>query len=232
MALKEELEAAVATIFRSAWTEREGRVVPAPEDLALGNDAVKLDGTVLYADMSGSTALVDGYPSPFAAEVYKAYLTCAAKVLKSEGATITAYDGDRVMGVFIGDRKNSSAARAALKINYAVHNIVNVKLAAQYSSTNYKLAHVVGVDTSPLLVARIGVRNDNDLVWVGRSANYAAKLSAIGEVNTVFITDEVFQRLSDESKYGGNPPQLMWRPRQWTQMNDMAIHSSTWTWTI
>jgi len=47
---------------------------------------------------------------------------------------------------------------------------------------------VVGIDTSALFVARIGVRNDNDLVWVGRAANYAAKLTEIPEDNTVFVT--------------------------------------------
>jgi class 3 adenylate cyclase len=230
--LKDELDAAVVKIFRDAWTVRDGRVVPAPEDLGLGNDAVNLDGTVLYADMSGSTSLVDGYKPQFAAEIYKTYLTCAAKVLKSEGATITAYDGDRVMGVFIGDSKNSSAARAALKINYAVHKIVNARLADQYPKEGYKLAHVVGIDTSVLMAARIGVRNDNDLVFVGRSANYAAKLTAIEEINTVFITDAVFEKLNDEAKYGGDPRKLMWKPRQWSQMNSMRIHSSNWTWPI
>jgi class 3 adenylate cyclase len=74
------------------------------------------------------------------------------------------------MAVFIGDSKNTSAARAALKINWAVHKIVNPALLKTYTSSLYNLKHVIGVDTSSLLVARIGVRNDNDLVWVGRAA--------------------------------------------------------------
>ena len=85
MALKEELEASVGKIFRESWTERDGQIVPAPEDIRLGNDAVKLVGTVLYADMADSTQLVDDYPPHFAAEIYKSYLTCAAKIIKSEG---------------------------------------------------------------------------------------------------------------------------------------------------
>ena len=36
----------------------------------------------------------------------------------------------------------------------------------------------VGIDTSELFVARTGIRRANDLVWVGRAANHAAKLSA------------------------------------------------------
>ena len=56
------------------------------------NDGVNLDATVLYADMADSTALVDKYTKTFAAEIYKTYLHCAAKIITSEGGTITAYD--------------------------------------------------------------------------------------------------------------------------------------------
>lgn len=232
MALKEELEEAVAKIFRETWTERDGQDVPLPEDLKLGNDAVNLDATVLYADMSDSTKLVDSYKPRFAAEIYKAYLTCAARIVKSEGGSITAYDGDRIMGVFIGDMKNTVAARTALKINGAVLDIINPALTQQYPKMLYRLKHVVGVDISSIFVARIGVRNDNDLVWVGRAANYAAKLSAINEESTAFITGEVFDKLMDSSKYGGQNKALMWTERQWTGMNNMRIYSSTWKWGV
>ncbi len=231
MALKEELEEAVAKIFREAWSERDGQDVPSPEDLKLGNDAVKLDATVLYADMSDSTKLVDEQTPTFAAEIYKAYLTCAAKIVKSEGGSITAYDGDRIMAVFIGGFKNTTAARTALKINGAVHDIINPALAQQYPAKLYRLKHVVGLDTSPLLAARIGVRIDNDLVWVGRAANYAAKLSAIDEPNTIFITGDVFDMLKEPSRLGPNNA-LMWEQKRWTTMNNMRIYSSRWKWSV
>jgi len=232
MGLKEDLDEEVAETFRSKWEERDGRDVPDPEDLGLGNDAVKLDGTVLYADMSGSTKLVDGHPPFFAAEIYKSYLRCAARIVKAEGGTITAYDGDRIMAVFVGGSKNTSAAKAALKINYAVINIVNPGIKRVYTSTDYQMAHVIGIDTSALFVARIGVRNDNDLVWVGRAANHAAKLTEISENNTVFVTGDVFNSLNAEVKIGGTNKELMWKPRTWTPMEGKAIHSSTWTWKI
>src|SRR4051812_36873707 len=62
----------------------------------LSNDAVEIDGTVLYADLAESTPLVKGYKDWFAAEVYKNYLYCAARIIRLRGGVITAYDGDRV----------------------------------------------------------------------------------------------------------------------------------------
>jgi class 3 adenylate cyclase len=232
MGLKEDLEQEVAQIFRERWSEREGQQVPEPEDLKLGNDAVKIDATVLYADMSDSTKLVDTQGAPFAAEVYKAYLTCAARIIRDNGGAITAYDGDRIMAVFIGDTKNTNAAIAALKLNYAVLNIINPTLSRQYPNVVFRLGHVVGIDSSPLLAARIGIRKYNDIVWIGRAANYAAKMAAIKNPNKVFISDAVFQMLRDDVKNNGTPRQLLWEACHWPEMNNMSLHRSHWTWSV
>jgi len=229
MTLADDLRTEVKAIFAGGWSERDGQKVPEPADLKLGNDGINLDATVLYADMDGSTKLVDNHSARYAVEVYKSYLTCAARIIKYEGGVITAYDGDRIMAVFIGDFKNTVAARTALKINYAVNEIVNPALKAQYPKENFVLKHVVGVDTSKLLVARIGVRNDNDIVWAGRAGNHAAKLTEISNDVPIFITGDVFDKLADGSKLGANG-QPMWTRRQWTPMNNARIYSSNWQW--
>ena len=77
----------------------------APLISKLGNDAVGIDTTVLYADISGSTHLVDNHTAGFAAEIYQSYLACAARIITYECGVITAYDGDRVMGVFVERRR-------------------------------------------------------------------------------------------------------------------------------
>lgn len=229
MALKEELTAEVRQIFRQRWTKRKGDVVPDSEDVALYNEGITLQGTVLYADLSESTALVDSYKDEFAAEVYKSYLRCSAKIVTTEAGVITAYDGDRLMAVFLGPSKNTSATRAALKINYAVTQIINPLIHQQYD-TEYSLRQVVGIDTSPLLVARTGIRGSNDLVWVGRAANYAAKLSAIDESFSTWITKPVYDVIRDDVKFTDG--QAMWERRLWTMMGNMEIYRSNWWWTI
>jgi class 3 adenylate cyclase len=231
MGLKDDLETRVAEIFRQAWTERDGTVVPDAEDIKLTNDAVKLTGTVLYADMSGSTKLVDTYQASFAAEIYKAYLHCAAKIITSEGGVITAYDGDRIMAVYLGDSKNTSAARTALKINWARENIVNVKLKAQYPNSTYQVQHTVGIDSSELYVARTGIRGSNDLVWVGRAANYAAKLSAESPSYSTYITATVRSNLHESAIYSSNGTN-MWTALTWPSMANQTIYGSTYWWSL
>ena len=231
MPLRDELSEEVDKIFRTTWDVRDGREVPEAEDVALGNEAVKLEeAVVLYADMSGSTKLVDGHKWHFAAEIYKAFLYCAARIIRSEGGVITAYDGDRIMAVYIGDAKNTSAARTALKINYCRVEIITPLLAKRYSSVQYQLRHVVGIDRSELHAARTGVRGANDLVWVGRAANYAAKLSDLSSDYPSRITQDVYDRLRDELKFSNG--KSIWEATTWTDMNNLQIYRSTWWWQI
>jgi class 3 adenylate cyclase len=69
-----------------------------------------------------------------------------------------------------------------------------------FYSNGFVLKHVVGIDRSDLHAARIGVREDNDIVWVGRAANYAAKLCALSE-KPIWITGEVYNAMLDSVKY-------------------------------
>lgn len=227
MPLKEELEVEVAKVFSVQWQKRNGSVVPEAEDLGLGNESVIIDGTVLYADLAASTKMVDNYQRHFAAEVNKAYLHCAAKLIRSEKGTITAYDGDRIMGIFVGSSKDSSAVRCGLRINWAVKNIVNPAIKGQYPSKDFAVRHVVGIDTtSDIWASRTGVRGANDLVWVGRAANYAAKLTELDADYPTWITKSVYDQIDDSLKF--NKGQAIWDPMIWNTMNKMSIYRSNW----
>lgn len=229
MSLKDDLEKRVKEIFKEQWSERNGQAVPDPADLRLSNDAVKLEGVVLYADMSESTKLVDSKKAFFAAEVYKSFLHCAAKIIRSEGGEITAYDGDRIMAVFVGDTKNTSATRAALKINYARIYIINPALKVQYPNAAYEVKHTVAVDSSDLFIARTGIRGSNDLVWVGRAANHAAKMGGLSNDYPSRISSDVYDMLHDSVKFSDGKP--MWEKVTWNDMN-RTIYRSTWWWRI
>jgi class 3 adenylate cyclase len=89
---------------------------------------------------------------------------------------------------------------------------------------------VIGIDTSKVLVARTGIRGANDLVWVGRAANYAAKLCSLrDETYSTIISEDVFKRLNEESKFGGTPKRSMWEKSLWSERG-VAVYQSSWTW--
>ena len=213
MALLDELSKNVDDIINQEWNIRDGQVVPSTENVVLAGGAVKLNVTMLYADLADSTDLAMNYDKRITAKVFKSFLSCSTRLIKEADGQVRSFDGDRVMGVFIGNTKNTSAVKCALKINHAFIHTIKPKIESKYpllKTGSYKLAHCVGVDTSEILVVRSGVRNDNDLVWIGRAPNIAAKLS--GRRNSpyhTYITSTVFDSLAKEGKYASDG-KLMW----------------------
>lgn len=231
MSLKETLELDVDNIINQQWDIKDGTVVPEFDAIPLAGGARKFKATILYSDLADSTLLAMSVKNYIVGEVYKSFLSCASKIIKDLDGKIRSFDGDRVMGIFIGDRKNSNAAECALKINYAFLHILKPKLENRYPELQNRLAHCTGIDTSPVMVIRSGVKNDNDLVWIGRAPNIAAKLSNINEKNYhTYITKNVFDSLSDSSKYSDG--KLMWEPRIWIKGIEgvKEIYRSKWCW--
>ncbi len=230
--MEEELTKTVDAIVRSGWDLRAGQVIPESQDITLGNSGVTLEATILYADLADSTALAL-YDGQIAAEVCKAYLSGTTRLIKAAGGEIRSFDGDRVMGIFLGDFKNTSAATAALRINYFFRGVLEPAFLSFYprlKTSPFTFAQSVGIDTSPVRAVRAGVRNDNDLVWVGRAPNIAAKLSGIREQGySTYITQAVFDKLNTCARlYNG---QQLWERRSWAKgkpYGTEAVYRSSW----
>ncbi|HYF13858.1 MAG TPA: adenylate/guanylate cyclase domain-containing protein [Phycisphaerales bacterium] len=233
--MTEDLNAEVNKIIKAQWTMTDGRVVPETEDIELGSTGVSLDATCLYADLAESTNLVNKYKATFAADVYKCYLNCACRIIRNQKGEITAFDGDRVMGIFIGESKNTAAVRAALAINHAVTKIINPALKDYYKDNlkDFEVRHSVGIDTSKLMVARTGIRGANDLVWVGRAANYAAKLCSLRDgIYSTWITGDVFDRIASTVKVTTDGSKSMWEERTWNAHPSLRIYRSSYYWSL
>lgn len=236
MSLADDVKNDVDSIISKEWNIRDGQVVPATDDITLSGGAVKLDATILYADLADSTDLAMNYDRRVAAKVFKCYLSSCSRIIKHFGGEIRSFDGDRVMGVFVGGSKNSDAAKTALKINGAFLKIIKPKLETKYPSLksgSFKLAQCVGVDTSEVLVVRGGVRKDNDLVWVGRAPNIAAKLSSRrNSPYHSYISKEVFNRLSDDSKKASDGRTMWEELSSNNNVNGVTLYRSSWWWNL
>lgn len=227
MSVSDDIKKNAADTFGQKWTVRDGSVVPAASDLKLNNDAVKFEtATVLYADLDGSTDLVEGKKWEFAGHVYKTFLYAASRLIRKHGGTIVSYDGDRVMGIFISEKQQNDAVSCALEINYAMTNVVQKEL-NEIWTTDFKIRHVIGIDTSTIRAARTGVRGDNDIVWIGNAANLAAKLTAQSADCPTWITKRVYDHLAAGQKTGPKGENI-WRKWKWSEHNEEEVYSSTY----
>ena len=223
MMFETELRERIDKVLNEEWNTREGGSVPHTDDIALKNGAVEIDAAFLYADLAGSTALQKGYKLTFAAKAIRMYLAGASAIIRHFGGDIKSFDGDRVMGVFMGGSKCDNAVKAAYMINWLVREVINPLVTDRHEKNGTKHAwvaqHGVGIDVGPSFVARAGVRNasgettHNDLIFTGRAPNVAAKLSALrgDQTGPVVITKDVFDRLKQAQKTRLQSDNDVWR---------------------
>lgn len=215
MALLDTLTEEIENILDIQWDERSGNVIPDSNDVTLKNGAVKIEATFLYADLAGSSILAKKCPWATTAKIIRTYLDTAVRIIRHHGGEVRSFDGDRVMGIFKGDMPNTSAANCARKIDWVVTNIINPKAKAKFGSiqkNNIMIRHCVGIDTSEARAVRAGIRNNNDLIWIGKAPGFAAKLSDIREYPyEVYISKESYNKLHESAKKDGQED--VWSPR-------------------
>ncbi|EMS81744.1 adenylate/guanylate cyclase domain-containing protein [Desulfotignum phosphitoxidans] len=235
MPLINDLKNDVQAIINKTWNKRTGQVVPASNDVALAGGAVELEATMLYADLANSSKMAKELDRRVAAKILKTFLATTSRLVRAHNGTIVSFDGDRVLGVFVGNSKNTSAAKCALNIKYVVKEIIRPKFEAKYETVknaSFSIEHGCGVDTGTVLTVRAGARGDNDLIWIGRAPNLAAKLSDLRESPYhSFITASVYNNMHDSSKYGGANNENMWQSRSWNFLGDqISVYRSSWQW--
>ncbi len=204
MSQLDEITDAIDKIISTQWDERDGNVVPESEAVALDDGAVKIEAAFLYADLAGSSTLARLCPWQTTAKLIRAYLDCCTRLIRSHGGKIRSFDGDRVMGIFKSTRKINDAVECARQIDWAVQTIIRPKSKEGFKSirdNNIVIKHCVGVDAGKAIAVRAGIRNNNDLIWIGRAPSFAAKLSDRREYPyEVYITKDCYDKLLDSNK--------------------------------
>lgn len=231
--ISSQVEAAVQSILDTTWDIRDGQIVPSTETVRLSDGAVKINATYLYADLADSSKAAQTFYKQVTAKIIRSYVNAAVRIIRQKGGEIRSFDGDRVMAVFIGESKNTSAVRAALGINWAVHEVLRPKFDAKWPTLkdDYLLKHGVGVDTGEALIVRAGVRNNNDLVSIGGAPNVAAKLSDLRANANIYITKAVYDGMDGQNKTASDG-KSMWAHYGSVNVGgkNYVVKSSTWSW--
>jgi class 3 adenylate cyclase len=228
-----DLKSSIATTLSATWDMRDGTVVPRTDDVKLANGAVKLTATFLYADLVHSTTLAQVFDRRVAAKIVRCFLSSVTRLIKERGGEVRSFDGDRVMGVFVGKAKNTSAALCALNIAYVVEKLLRPMAEEEYPSLKAKgfvIRHCAGVHSGEALVVRGGVRGDNDLVFIGSPPNLAAKLSEVRRTGAYsYITQSVHDHMHESARLSKDKSQSRWT-RETRQLNgvNLTCYRSGW----
>lgn len=224
--MSQELVDKLESCFSTPFAARMGRKTPHPDRVSLKDGGIIYDGTVLYADIVGSTKLGERFGYDGAAKIIQSFLLGASHLVSDWDGDVTAYDGDRVMAVFGGDDQEQNAVACAFSLAYLVRKVINPLINQTFGKPAMArhLQCCCGIDTGEMLAVKIGVRGNTDLLWSGRPANFAAKLCAHRKPSYgTVITAKVYQRLTDELKRDGETAH--WKRFQ-CEAVDMAVYGS------
>jgi len=195
-----ELEIEVLQTLRDGVQVTKTKSIPDIEQLALvANTVSEVEVAILYSDLVGSTKLVENRSSVDAVRIHKAFLRCATRCIAGFGGKTVSFDGDRVMGLFAGDTKEVRAIECALMIDRLVRQTINGR-----GAINPGIRQVTGIDVGAVHATRAGIREQNDIVWVGPAAFKAAKLCAIRRSDSsLHVSERVFRRVAQDPKQNG-----------------------------
>ncbi|MEU6201148.1 adenylate/guanylate cyclase domain-containing protein [Streptomyces sp. NPDC047061] len=234
--LKSTIEEKLTELVGHEWQIRNGLTVPRTDDIVLRDGAVQLDAVYLYTDMMGSTRLVSEFAPGTAAKVTRAFINTACRVIRNRDGHIRSFDGDRVMGIFVGADKEGRAVRTALEITYATDKLVWPALERRLPSLTrqgFKLRHVSGVAAGPVFMARTGIYDHNDLISIGSAANVAAKLSDIREDPQYrsYITRSLYDAMPEHCAVTDG--KVMWQAHHVPVNGEqLAVCRSNWEWPV
>lgn len=212
------IEDSVKAIMSTAWNITNGTTVPNTEDVVLKNGGRLVNACYLYADLAGSSKLAQSLKKEATAKIIKAYISTASRIILHKDGAIRSFDGDRVMGIFIGAKKEERAVRAAMGIHWAVCEVIRPAIKDAYTdgADFCDIDHAIGIDAGEALIVRGGVRDNNDLISVGGAPNIAAKLSDIRSSDSIFITQAVYDALGDQYMTYDEGRKNVWS-RVWSQ---------------
>lgn len=206
MSTKSDIISEVKNILDTKFEVEDVSYVPdiSNSKLTYGNTGLQFEGTVLYIDMRGSTAILSKHNRPIVAKIHMCYFHAILKVAQLYSGEVRSFNGDSVLVFFEGTTKRtlSNAVKAAMTMTYVISSNegINTHL-SKYSTVDFG----IGIDYGHILCTKIGLSrtpNNQDLIWIGHAVNKSTVISDNRKSPYhVGIADIVYNNLEDDVKY-------------------------------
>ena len=148
-------------------------------ELRLGGE--RRDVTIMFADLSGFTALSTRLPPEELMALTNSYHALMVEAVESTGGYVNQFVGDAVMAIFGAPAPNpdhaACAAQAALRV---VSRVMQAKSDAdKRGEAGYAVK--IGLNTGPAVIGNVGAPKRYNYTAVGETVNIAARLESVPE---------------------------------------------------
>lgn len=189
---------------------------PTIRDLEDNNKTYSIVAAILFIDIRKSTFLTENSQAKSMVKIYRAFMRMAVGCVRKNGGVTRQFLGDRIMGVFIdsvddkgtviesaADKAINAARSLQTSIDYSLNKHLNTKVNGKVIECG------IGIDYGKVLVTQVGMygveqdedkEDEVDCVWVGNTTNHASKYSDLAAGGEIFISENVYNQLSDTMK--------------------------------
>jgi class 3 adenylate cyclase/tetratricopeptide (TPR) repeat protein len=150
--------------------------------------------TVMFCDLEGSTAKTEklGDEKAFVL-IDKIFGILTQQVHRFEG-TVQEFRGDGIMALFGAPIALENTAQRAISTSLAIHqeiNRFNTRILEGSKSPAIRMR--IGIHTGPVILGSIGSDLRLEFQVIGDTVNLAARMEAIAEPGTTYLTKETYQ---------------------------------------
>ena len=153
------------------------RMVETADDLQLGGE--KRDVTIMFADLSGFTALSGLVGPEELVSRTNAYLTMIAEEVEDTGGYVDKFIGDAVMAIWGAPVDLEDHAVQAVKAAIRISERIAEQHALATAAGEHGFAVKIGVNTGDAVVGNVGSEKRFNYTAVGEAVNIAARLEGL-----------------------------------------------------
>ena len=161
-----------------------------------GLDSEQRDGSALFVDIIGSTAMAEVLPPGEVVATLNDYFGCVVRVVGDEGGWVNKFEGDGALCVFGAPATQPDHAARALRAARRLRREL-----AELRTKRPGLDVAIGVSSGPLVAGNVGTESRYEYTVIGRPVNEASRLSdlAKGKPGRVVASHAALQRSGDEA---------------------------------
>lgn len=162
-------------------------------------DGEQRDVTVMFADLTGFTAVSEEVGSATLVPILNRYLDAISEVIQGHGGYVDKFIGDAVMAIFNAPLNVSDhayeAVVAAQEVNRRITVMARRDLDAGLPNFNIK----IGISTGMSTVGNVGSKDRVNYTVVGTNVNLAARFEGLPSVlrTPIVIGPETAKRIAD-----------------------------------
>lgn len=154
-------------------------VLARTDDLRLGGQRV--DATILFCDLRGSTALLEGIAPEAGIAILNRFLTAMSDAVDAHGGTHVGFRGDGLMAVFGAPLDQPDHADRALAAGREMVGPALQRCLAELRDAGlpHDLTMGVGIASGEVMAGNVGSERRMEYTAIGDAANLAARLEGM-----------------------------------------------------